>query len=188
MCQFLREQLEEGVERVSVPGRIVGQASLKSGQAVPVILPTLRCMYSWTTSALLKATCGNAPDESASTQDREAYDQRCQSVINFLERVYYELRNLGITTQERAVNYSATNALNVEQIFECAIQEEMDLDTIEVESSPLCRPDSECWDIKLTFFNPRQVFQQARKCYRFTVDVSDVCPVTVGRVRSWCVR
>lgn len=186
--QFLREQLEEGVERISVPGAIVGQVMLMSGQTVPVILPTLRCMYSWTTSALIKAICGNAPAESASEQDREAYGQRSQSVINFLERVYYELRNLGITPQERAINYSATNALNVEQIFESAIREEMDLDTIEVEPSPLCRPDSECWDVKLTFFNPRQVFQQARKVYRFTVDVSDVCPVSVGRVRSWFVR
>ena len=186
--QFLTEQLSEGVERISVPGVIVGQVMLMSGQTVPVILPTLRCMYSWTTSALITAICGNAPAESASAQDREVYGQRCQSVINFLERVYYELRNLGITPQERAINYSATNALNVEHIFESAIQEEMELDAIEVEPSPLCRPDSECWDVKLTFFNPRQVFQQARKCYRFTVDVSDVCPVNVGRVRSWCVR
>nr|WP_322745291.1 PatA/PatG family cyanobactin maturation protease [Coleofasciculus sp. LEGE 07081] len=175
--QFLREQLEEGVERISVPGIITGQVMLMSGRVVPIILPTLRCMYSWTTSALIEVICGSEPDESAA-----------QGVTNFLEKIYYELRNLGITPQERAINYSATNALNAERIFECAIREEMDLDTIEVEPSPLCRPGSECWDVKLTFFNPRLVFQQARKCYRFTVDVSDVCPVSVGRVRSWFVR
>ena len=186
--QFLREQLEEGVERISIPGVIMGQVMLMSGQTVPVIVPTLRCMYSWTTSALITAVCGDVPAESASDQDREAYGQRSQSVSNFLERVYYELRNLGITPQERAINYSATNALNVEQIFESTIRDEMDLDTVEVEPSPLCRPDSDCWDVKLTFFNPRRVFEQARKVYRFTVDVSDVCPVSVGRVRSWFVR
>ncbi|NEP10124.1 MAG: PatA/PatG family cyanobactin maturation protease [Symploca sp. SIO2C1] len=175
--QFLREQLTEGVERVSIPGVIMGKMMLMSGQTVPVILPTLRCMYSWTTSALMEAICGSSPDESAA-----------QGVENFLERIYYELRNLGITPQERAINYSATNALSVEQIFESAIREEMDLDTIEVEPSPLCRQGSECWDVKLTFFNPRRVFEQARKVYRFTVDVSDVCPVSVGRVRSWFVR
>ncbi|WP_416207935.1 hypothetical protein [Coleofasciculus sp. LEGE 07092] len=32
------------------------------------------------------------------------------------------------------------------------------------------------------------MFQQARKVYRFTVDVSDVCSMSVGRVRSWFVR
>ncbi|BDM83090.1 S8 family peptidase [Acaryochloris marina] len=175
--QFLKEQLEEGVERISAPGVIVGQVTLMSGQTVPVILPTLRCMYSWTTSALIKTVCGESPDESA-----------VQGVTNFLERVYYELRNLGIMPQERAINYAATNALNIERIFEAAILEEMDLDSIEVEPSPLCRQDSECWDVKLTFFNPRRVFEQARKVYRFTVDVSDMCPVSVGRVRSWFVR
>lgn len=184
--QFLREQLEEGVERVSIPGTIMGQVMLMSGQVVPVIYPTLRCMYSWNISALLDAVCGEPPSES--DREREDYDRRCQAVSNFLERVYYELRNLGIMPQERAINYAATNAFNVEKIFEDAIRQEMELDTIEVERSPLCRPDSDCWDVKLTFFNPSRVFEQARKIYRFTIDVSDVCPVTVGRVRSWFVR
>jgi hypothetical protein len=30
--------------------------------------------------------------------------------------------------------------------------------------------------------------QTVRKVYRFTVDVSDVVPVTVGPMRSWFVR
>jgi hypothetical protein len=93
-----------------------------------------------------------------------------------------------MTPQERAINFAATNAFNVEKVIEAAIREEMDLDIIEVERSPLCRPDSDCWDVKLTFFNPGKVFEQAKKVYRFTVDVSDVVPVTVGRVRSWFVR
>ncbi|NEO31893.1 MAG: hypothetical protein F6K36_15945 [Symploca sp. SIO3C6] len=41
--------------------------------------------------------------------------------------------------------------------------------------------------MKLTFFNPSQRYNQARKVYRFTVDVSDMVPVTVGSVRSWSV-
>jgi len=186
--QFLREQLSEGVERVSIPGIIVGSVRLMSGQAVPVVQPAIRGMYSWTTTALIEAILGSTPPESAEEREREAYFQRAQAVTNFLERVYYELRNLGMTPQERAINFAATNAFNVEKVFEAAIREEMDLDIIEVERSPLCRPDSDCWDVKLTFFNPGKVFEQARKVYRFTVDVSDVVPVTVGRVRSWFVR
>ncbi|MEA5450596.1 PatA/PatG family cyanobactin maturation protease [Leptolyngbya sp. CCNP1308] len=188
LIQFLTEQLTEGVERVSIPGVIVGQAMLMSGQVVPIILPTLRCMYSWTTAALIEAVCGSPLAESASDQDREVYGERAESVSNFLERVYYELRNLGITSQERAINYAATNAFNIERIFEFAMREEIDLEGIEVERSPVSRPGSDCWDVKLTFFHPRRVFEQARKVYRFTVDVSDVCPVSVGRVRSWFVR
>ena len=64
----------------------------------------------------------------------------------------------------------------------------MDLESIEVEHSPVCRPGSDCWDVKLHFFFPARQVQTVRKVYRFTVDVSDVVPVTVGPVRSWFVR
>ena len=43
----------------------------------------------------------------------------------------------------------------------------------------VCRPDSTVG---------REATASGRKVYRFTVDVSDVVPVTVGPVRSWFVR
>jgi len=186
--EFLHDQLHHGVERISVPGVIAGQARLFSGQVVPVIYPDLRGMYSWTTDSLIEAVCGKAPAKGAKAEARAAYTEKAQAIANFLVRVYDELRNLGITPQERAINYAATNAFLVAGVFEDAIKEGMDLDTIEVERSPICRLDSDCWDVKLTFFNPSKVFEQARKVYRFTVDVSDVVPVMVGPVRSWFVR
>jgi len=179
--QFLREQLTEGVERISLAGIIVGKARLMSGQVVPAVRPELRCMYSWTTAALVEAAVGEAAEEN------EDNAQRRQDIRNFLERVYHELRNLGLTSQERAINYAATNAFNVNNIFEAAFQAKMELDAIEVERSPICRPDSDCWDVKLLFFDPENVLR-SRRAYRFTVDVSDVCPVMVGDVRSWSVR
>ena len=179
--QFLREQLTEGVERISLPGIIIGKVSLMSGQVVPVVRPELRCMYSWTTAALVGAVGGEASEEN------KEYDKRRQGVVSFLERVYHELRNLGLTSQERAINYAATNAFNANKIFESALGANMELDTIEVERSPICRPDSDCWDVKLLFFDPENILR-SRRAYRFTVDVSEVCPVAVGDVRSWSVR
>jgi hypothetical protein len=64
----------------------------------------------------------------------------------------------------------------------------MELDAIEVERSPICRLDSDCWDVKIHFFYPERQVQTVRKVYRFTVDVSDLVPVTVGPMRSWYVR
>ena len=188
--KFLGEQLTEGVERVSIPGMIIDKARLLSGQVVPVIQPEVRGMYSWTTAALIEAVCGSpaAKSAKAEAEEREAYTQKTETVRNFLERVYHELRNLGITPQERAINYAATNAFNIEKVFESALREEMELDTVEVDRSPICRPESDCWEVKLTLFNPSKVFEQARKVYRFTVDVSDIVPVMVGPVRSWFVR
>jgi cyanobactin maturation PatA/PatG family protease len=188
LSQFFGEQLREGIERVSIPGVIVGQTMLMSGQVVPVVRPELRGMFNWTTGALIEAVCGNPPPDSAAPQIREAHAKQTQAVTSFLERVYYGVRNLGLLPQERAINYAATNAFNIDKVFEASIKEEMELDTIEAERSPVSRPDSDSWDVKLTFFNPEKVFERARKVYRFTVDVSDVVPVTVGPLRSWSVR
>lgn len=186
--KFLGEQLTEGVERVSIPGMIIDKARLSSGQVLPVIQPEVRGMYSWTTAALTEAVCGSPPPRSKA-KEGETYTQKTETVRNFLERVYHDLRNLGLMPQERAINYAATNAFNVEKVFEDALKKEgMELDTIEVERSPICRPGSDCWDVKLVFFDPEKQMQRARKVYRFTVDVSDVCPVMVGKVRSWFVR
>jgi hypothetical protein len=186
--QFLREQLGEAVERVSIPGHVSGSARLFNGQVVPVIHPEPRGLFNWTTAALVEAVAGKPLPADAKQTAKEAYNKNRQSVENFLRRIYDELRNLGATPQERALNYSATNALLVENVFRDAIKEQMDLDTIAVERSPICRPESDCWDVKLTFFDPEKIFQRGRKMYRFAVDVSDVVPVMVGPVRSWFVR
>jgi cyanobactin maturation PatA/PatG family protease len=183
--EFLGQQLDEGVERVSIPGQIAGKSTLTNGQVVPLIIPELRGMYSWTTRALIEAVCGTTALKSGRNGQRA---QKVLAVGNFLERVYYASRNLGLTAQDRALNYAATNALNVERVFEAAMREEMDLDTIELERSPVCRPDSDCWDVKLMFFFPKRQVQSVRRTYRFTVDVSDVVPVMVGKTRSWFVR
>ena len=36
-----------------------------------------------------------------------------RTVMNFLDKVYYQMRNLGQTSQDRALNYAATNVFNL---------------------------------------------------------------------------
>lgn len=180
--QALNAQLTEGAERVSVPGYVKGSTKLLNGQEVPILYADLRGIFSWSTSALVTAILGEAPKEKKAAEE---HLRKLEGVQNFLERVYYEVRNLGITPQERAMNYAATNAFQLEFIFKDAVLNDMELDSIEVERSPVCRPGADCWDVKLTFFNPAKRQEQARHVYRFTVDVSDVIPVTVGKVRHW---
>lgn len=184
LSECLKGQLNEGVERVSIPGIVMGKTTLLNGQVVPNIWPELRGMYSWSTPALVQAVVGKAPSEKKALA---RHNQKTEDIANFLERIYYEIRNLGITPQERAMNYAATNAFQLEHVYKSAIDADMKLDTIGVELSPICRPGSDCWDVKLTFFHPGKRLEQARIVFRFTVDVSDVVPVTVGKVRSWHV-
>lgn len=103
---------------------------------------------------------------------------------NFLDRVYYELRNLGQSPSDRALNYAATNAFQSLTAFSDPVVDNLELDLIDVERSPICRKDSDCWDIKLRFFDPENVLR-ARLVERYTVDVSDTFPVLVGEVRIW---
>ena len=163
-----------------------GKIALLNGQVVPVILPEDRGTYSWSTTKLVEAVAGPRPP-AEDAKGIKKHDLRSQDIGNFLDRVYYEIRNLGPAPQERAMNYAATNAFQVDQVFEAAINADLKLDSITVERSPICRPGSDCWDVKLTFFNPSKRLEQARHVYRFTVDVSDFVPVTVGGMRHWDV-
>jgi hypothetical protein len=182
--QFFREQIAEGVERISVPGLLAGRARLMNGQVVPSLLPDLRGLNNWNTSALVDAVSpakGAGKGAGKTTQPTDA-------ITPFLSRIYYGFRNLGLTPQDRALNFAATNALNFAKVFELALKDGMSLDTVEVERSPVCRPESDCWDVKLVFFDPEHQIQRARMVYRFTVDVSEINPVMVGPVRSWPIR
>jgi hypothetical protein len=105
---------------------------------------------------------------------------------DFLDRIYNEFRNAGVSPQDRALNYSAMNALNTNQIFKAEAKKRR-LDTVDVDKSTICRPDSLCYDVTYRFFDPINVLTQARQVYQYTIDVSDVVPVPVGRVRSWAV-
>ena len=182
--EALRAQINEGVELISVPGTIAGQVRLQSGQIVPLIVPAIRGLYSWATQPLVAHVLGAMP---AAAADREVYERQASGLANYLDRVYYDLRNLGITGEERALNYSATNAVQIASVIQSATSDQLDLDRIAVRKSPVCRPDSECYDVELSFFDPRNT-NVASRVFRFTVDVSDVIPVTVGPVRSWTRR
>jgi cyanobactin maturation PatA/PatG family protease len=190
LFEFLADQVAGTVERVSIPGRLAGQARLFNGQVLPVVVPELRGMFSWTTDALVQAVVGAAPQADAPDAQLQlaAHVEKVNAIRGFLDRVYHELRTLGVTAEERAINYAATNAFQIQTVYESAIKESMELDSIDVERSLICRPDSDCWDVKIYFFYPQRQVQTVRKVYRFTVDVSDVVPVTVGPVRSWFVR
>ena len=86
-------------------------------RARPDCCPASRCRCSIRTRAgSMPGTCrrwrrpSRPADRGGDPRDPAA------SVENFLNRVYYEFRNLGVTPQERALNYSATNAFQVSQV------------------------------------------------------------------------
>jgi cyanobactin maturation PatA/PatG family protease len=188
--QILRDQAEGKSDRMSISGRIIGDITLYNGERVPVVDPSLSNLFNWKTDVLSRAVLDAIrPPEGASEEEKARFAAReaalQEQLNNFLERIYYELRNLGQSPPDRAINYFATNAFSTGQVFSEALAEELELDTIRVEQSPFCRPYSECYDVIMTFFNPRERLTQALREWRIVVDTSDVGPVSVGRIRRW---
>jgi hypothetical protein len=107
-------------------------------------------------------------------------------ILNFLDRVYDQMRNLGLAPSERAINYAATNAYQAAETFANALGRRLELNDIRVAKSPICRPDSDCWDVLITMFDPENE-RRAGRVYRYTVDVSEVLPVTIGRLPNWAM-
>lgn len=62
----------------------------------------------------------------------------------------------------------------------------MELYSIEVEKSFFCCYNSNCWDVKLKFFNLDNI-RRVKKVYCFIIDVLDLMFVILGKVRFWFV-
>ena len=176
LVSFLEHQLQGAADLGSIPGFIAGTTTLMAGQTVPVIVPVVRGMYNWTTTSLITAVLGAEPPV-----------ERKESLQNFLDRVYYEFKNLGVKPEDRAMNYAGTNLFQAREVFEHTSAQSLQLEAIEVTPSKVCRPESECYDVRLKFFDPTAVLTKARRLYLYTVDVSDVIPVSIGKVRQWTV-
>lgn len=127
---------------------------------------------------------------------REAVDAVVPALF---EKAYAALRNHGEAPGDRAMNYLGTELLHSPKkialglmsgwvVNDAASQDDPSpdetalytLDTVSVSKSAVDRYDSDFWDVKLTFFNPR-FSDRAKMCYVFTVDVSDELPVALPR-------
>ena len=162
------------LQRVAVPGLVYGSTRLMNGMVLPVLYPDIRGMVKWRAPQLAEAAKTAVGEEEVNEE----------SIFNFLVRVYDELRNLGISPEERALNFAATNAYQAATAFADGMRRRLELYRLAVKKSPICRPDSDCWDVQMVMFDPENE-RRAGRFYRFTVDVSEVLPVTVGPMRSW---
>ncbi len=173
----------EHIERISMPGKLGSRSvRLYSGQVVPIVeIDSPRGLYAWQSNRLIENSLNELDVKGAA--DREV---TAATLRTFLDRVYYELRNLGRLSSDRALNFAATNAFQATRVFAEAVTAGLRLDHVDVEQSPYARPESDAWDVKLKFFDPENL-RRARQVFRFTIDVSDVMPVTMGEVRSWSV-
>jgi cyanobactin maturation PatA/PatG family protease len=183
--QSLPRDQADFVERISVPGRRTGETiRLQSKARLPILaVKDLRGIYGWKINALVTDAVSSIYGAERSRASLALHN----ALTDFLNRVYFDLHNLGQMSRDRAMNYAATNLFQAASVFAAALNDGRVLDTIVVDKSPSCRMHSDCWDLSLTFFDPDNE-ARAAKIFQFTIDVSDVMPVTVGEVKSWPKR
>jgi hypothetical protein len=130
-------------------------------------------------------------------------------VRTLLDTTKSTLRNHGQTPGDRALNYLGTNLVHHGELTGTVSLADWDLNDallfglqlndlkfqpdwspaqlaaymytlgeVVVSKSPVDRFDGDCWDINLIFVNPTDPCQ-AKRCYVFTVDVSDELPVVL---------
>ena len=128
------------VQRVSIPGVLTGRSvKLFSGQVVPVIeINNTRGLYGWKVNTLVTAAIASVQEQSNDANE----DAIRRTLSSFLNRIYYDLRNLCTTSQDRALNFASTNAFQAASTFAKAVGAGYELDSINVEKSHFCRLDA----------------------------------------------
>jgi len=179
ICEAQLMSGDDGVDRMSLPGIVgSGVAQLLSGESVPVArVAGVRGISAWATDPLVAsaaAAAGVKPDAIKAP------------LGGFLTHIYKGRRNLGQLRKDRAMNFAATNAFQAAWVFAHAHSTGLKFDELGVEKSPYCRPGSDCWNMRIRFIDPENDLR-ADYVYRYTIDVSDVYPVTLGSIRSWPV-
>jgi uncharacterized LabA/DUF88 family protein len=106
------------------------------------------------------------------------------AVEDFLALVYFRADQEPEVSRDRALNFAATNGYQVAVAFLDAMHDGLQYVSYRTEYSPFARVGGMCWDIVLQFNDPIRS-TRARREYRMTVDIADVMPVTVGRLRRW---
>ncbi|MFE5593820.1 S8 family serine peptidase [Streptomyces sp. NPDC056549] len=199
------EERDGYISRVSVPGVLTDRTTrLYSGQIVPVVEVKSRGLYTWNEAALVDAVFDQVKKDAEMEQPKDPKQQTKVKVRDeaelkltiraFLDKIYYQFRNLGQTSADRALNYMGTNAfLYGDKIKEGLLSASKvpgstknlyALDTITVAKSPYCRVGSDCQDVTVTFYDPEDE-RRSRLSYLFTVDVSDELPVTLAPVHTF---
>ncbi|MFC8349572.1 S8 family serine peptidase [Streptomyces sp. NPDC057280] len=179
------------ISQVSVPGVLTGETvRLYSGQKVPKVRVDGRGLATWNETALINAVMDeilptDGPAEIAT--DRMELERTLRA---FLDKIYYQFRNLGQSSADRALNYAGTNAFQLgNQIKDGLLSAKYTpgvkddhlytLDTITVKKSPYQRMDSDCQDVIVSFIDPEND-RRAKVSYLFTVDVNATVPVSLA--------
>jgi hypothetical protein len=182
------------VARVSVPGMLTNRTvRLFSGQVVPVVVVHAQGLYTWNESILLDNLVEMINSDYHARDAAPPDEETVRLLVRaFLDKVYYQFRNLGQSGPDRALNYAATNAFELtRELAKGFLSARLSprrrdeeavlyaLDDITVTKSRYARPEAEAYDVTITYFDPENE-RRSRVAYLQTFDVSTSPPVSLS--------
>lgn len=168
---FIDDKDEDDVMRMVLPGYVSGTSRLMNGNHVESVTPVAYGLKDWTVNALV---------ESIDVDDEETKKQ----LISVLNRLYISTTNKGQTPNDRALNYSLYNILELSNIVTEITKEKLQLSNCDVRPSKISRQNSISREVRLTFFDPANT-NKASITYSMQVDVSGVTPIIIGETQKW---
>ena len=165
----------------SIPGEIIGETKLRTGQRLPLIHPFLQEMQNWKTRDL----CAKVVQINSNRQEPPNIALIEEKVQRFIHRLSFQLTNKGAEKTDRALNYVTSRFYTMGSPLAMKLLKGYELEYIRVEKSSFCRPDSDCQDVTICFFQPKARQKMAKHLFRFTVDVSQPIPILMGTQKDW---
>ncbi|MCU0686625.1 MAG: hypothetical protein MUF34_30990, partial [Polyangiaceae bacterium] len=129
---MLRAQAAGRLVRVSVPGVDTGRIVLAGGRPLPVLEPEPFGLYAWLAPPTSTYGAPDAREASMSAAGRplrreEPFDD--EAAVG--EPGCDDLRNPGVSSRERAINYAATDAFHTGTVYAAALHQGMRLASVE---------------------------------------------------------
>lgn len=156
--------------RMVLPGYISGQSKLLNRNVIESVTPVAYGLNDWTLNALM-----------TSMKIEDSYKDKLKSI---LKRLYVNTQNKGQTPDDRALNYSLYNIIELSEIVKEATEEGLQFSNYKIVPSKVSRQHSISREVQLTFFDPGNT-NKAATTYAMQVDVSGVTPIIVGEIQKW---
>lgn len=168
------------VDRIAVPGLLLPSlVRLRDGTRVRQVRVSIaETLSGWRTDDIAEAALARLGPVTPPAR---------QLLIGLLERVYEQQHNDGSAAPDRALNASVTNATQFAYVANEMSAHGAELVELSVRPSRYDRPRSDCWDVVLTFADPEEPMRSWWQ-WVWTVDVSDVRPVSTNWPRAWRVE
>ncbi len=156
--------------RMVLPGYISGQSKLLNRNVIESVTPVAYGLNDWTLNALM-----------SSMRIEDSYKDKLKSI---LKRLYVNTQNKGQTPDDRALNYSLYNIIELSEIVKEATEEGLQFSNYKIVPSKVSRQHSISREVQLTFFDPGNT-NKAATTYALQVDVSGVTPIIIGEIQRW---